>query len=175
MYGPYDAVHSHTLFHCGLASLAALLAGVKIRVSHAHTTLDNSRGYLRKIYMKLMRVMINLFSSNLLACSKEAGSYLFGEKNLRGKKYSYFPNVIDYSNFLKEASAEVKKFKVEEGLGNNVVIGHIGRFIEAKNHYFLLEVLKCLLKNDPTVNLLLVGDGDLRQEIEDAAKIGWDS
>src|SRR5690625_862322 len=27
-YGPYDVVHAHTLFHCGIANLAARLAGV---------------------------------------------------------------------------------------------------------------------------------------------------
>jgi glycosyltransferase involved in cell wall biosynthesis len=168
--GPYDAVHSHTLFHCGLVNIAALLAGVKIRVSHAHTTLDDSHSYTRKIYIKLMRWMITTFSTNLLACSNEAGKYLFEDKSIKKSSYSYFPNVIDYSTFLTEASAEVKKFKVEEGLGNSLIIGHIGRFIEAKNHTLLLEVMKIVLKKDPTIKLLLVGDGNLRKEIEEAGK-----
>jgi glycosyltransferase involved in cell wall biosynthesis len=169
-YGPYHAVHSHTLFHCGIASIAALLAGVEVRISHAHTTLDNSSSVIRKFYIKLMRFIINNFSTNLLACSKGAGSYLFGEKSIIKKKYSYFPNVVDYSEFLQIPNIEVEEFKVIEGLGNGLTIGHIGRFMEAKNHTFLLDILKYVIKKNPTIKLLLVGDGDLREQIEEKAK-----
>lgn len=169
-YGPYHAVHSHTLFHCGIASIAALLAGVKVRVSHAHTTLDNSSSIIRKFYIKLMRFIINNFSTNLLACSKGAGSYLFGEKSIINKKYSYFPNVINYTEFLQFHNKEVEEFKVKEGLNKGFTIGHIGRFMEAKNHTFLLEILKHVIKRDSNIKLLLVGDGDLRGHIEEKAK-----
>lgn len=50
-YGPYDVVHAHTMFHCGIVMLAAFLAGVKIRIAHAHTTADKNDSYLRKMYM----------------------------------------------------------------------------------------------------------------------------
>ncbi|MRH42696.1 glycosyltransferase [Aquibacillus halophilus] len=169
-YGPYDVVHSHTLFHCGIANLAALLAGVKIRIAHAHTTLDNNNGLVRKLYINTMRLMISTFSTSLLACSNGAGSYLFGDSKLSSDKYAYFPNIIDFSKFLQIQKTEVKKFKLEQGLGNSIVIGHIGRFIEAKNHRFLLEVMKDVLKKAPTSKLLLVGDGDLRKDIEELSK-----
>ncbi|PAV31549.1 capsular biosynthesis protein [Virgibacillus profundi] len=169
-YGPYHAVHSHTLFHSGIANTAALLAGVKIRIAHAHTTLDNSDSFTRKAYIRFMRLIINSFSTDLLACSNGAGSYLFGEKALNRINYSYFPNAIDYEQFLQTPGTDVKSFKVEEGLGNNIVIGHVGRFIEAKNHSFLLEIMKSMIKKDASVKLLLVGDGDLRKQIEEKAK-----
>ncbi|OKL36557.1 glycosyltransferase family 1 protein [Domibacillus mangrovi] len=168
--GPYDVVHSHTLFHCGIANIAALLAGVKVRISHAHTTLDNSEHYTRKLYIQLMRCMINTFSTNLLACSNGAGRYLFGEKSVAKINYSFFPNAIDYSKFLKKPRKEVMEFKVEKEFGSSLVIGHIGRFIEAKNHLFLLAILKRMLKKDSTIKLLLVGNGDLKVEIEEVAK-----
>ncbi len=169
-FGPYEAVHSHTLFHCGVSSFAAWLAGVKIRVSHAHTTFDNSESLLRKVYIGSMRTLINTFSTQLLACSKEAGQYLFGRKAIQKDEYSYFPNVIEYSKFLNERQSQVKKFKVEEGLGKSIVIGHIGRFIPAKNHDFLLDVMKSLLERDSTIKLLLVGDGDLKSHIKKRIK-----
>ncbi|MGX2961385.1 glycosyltransferase family 1 protein [Peribacillus sp. JNUCC 23] len=169
-YGPYDVVHSHTLFHCGIAAIAAKLAGVKVRISHAHTTLDRSDSLIRKTYMQSMKTIINTFSTNLLACSNEAGSYLFGQQGMNKPKYSYFPNLIDYSKFLKEPRNEMNKFKAEEGLENSVVIGHIGRFMEAKNHWFLLDIMKSMIKKDNRVKLLLVGDGVLRSQIEEEAK-----
>ncbi|MGP4106343.1 glycosyltransferase family 1 protein [Virgibacillus sp. L01] len=169
-YGPYDAVHAHTLFHCGIAVIAAYLAGVKIRISHAHTTMDSSNSLTRKVYITAMQFTINRFSTNLLACSSGAGTYLFGNKGLAKSKYSYFPNAIEYLRFLVNPQKKVTTFKVKEGLGKSIVIGHIGRFIEAKNHMFIVEIMKHVIKRDPTIKLLLVGDGDLRQQIEEKAE-----
>ncbi|SEP67105.1 glycosyltransferase EpsF [Virgibacillus subterraneus] len=169
-YGPYDAVHAHTLFHCGIAAIAAYLAGVKIRISHAHTTMDSSSRFMRKAYIKVMRFIINHFSTNLLACSEGAGKYLFGNKGLAKSKYSYFPNTIEYLTFLVNPQKKVTELKVKEGLGKSIVIGHIGRFIEAKNHEFILEIMKCLINRDPAIKLLLVGDGNLRRQIEEKAE-----
>ncbi|MGG4167727.1 glycosyltransferase family 1 protein [Rossellomorea vietnamensis] len=164
--GPYEAVHSHTLFHCGIASTAAYLAGVKIRISHAHTTLDKADNWIRKVYIASMRRMIDTFSTHLLACSKEAGEYLFGGEAVHRSNYSYFPNVIEFEKLLTSPQSLVSQFKIEEGLGKSIVIGHIGRFIPAKNHDFLLDVMKSLIKRNPNYKLLLVGEGDLKNHIE---------
>ncbi|WP_335424345.1 glycosyltransferase family 1 protein [Bacillus sp. JJ1566] len=169
--GPYDAVHSHTLFHCGTANIAAKLAGIKIRIAHAHTTLDHSNSVIRKFYIKVMRNIILNFSTHYLACSNQAGRYLFGEMVLRKPNYTFFPNLIDYKNFIEIDTDKVEQFKKEAGLEGSKIVGHIGRFIEPKNHKFLLDVLKNLIKRDSKIKLLLVGDGDLRQEIEEQAKI----
>ncbi|SFD17380.1 glycosyltransferase family 1 protein [Bacillus sp. UNCCL81] len=169
-YGPYDVVHAHALFNCGIANLAAQLAGVKIRISHAHTTLDTNQSLIRTIYKGIMRKLINVTSTKLLACSNGAGRYLFGEKELVKTKYSYYPNVIDYTKFLEPPLKEVKKFKEEADLENSFVIGHIGRFMDAKNHLFLIEIMKNILKKQKNITLLLVGDGELRVGIEEEVK-----
>lgn len=169
-YGPYDVVHAHTLFHCGTALVAAKIAGVPVRIAHAHTTEDNENSLLRKIYLQTMREVINKFSTNLLACSSNAGSYLFGEKGLSGWKYAYFPNLIEYKKFMDYSRDDVFAFKKDAGLTNQLVIGHVGRFIEPKNHRFLLEILKVVKQKQENCKLLLVGDGDLRKKIEESAK-----
>jgi glycosyltransferase involved in cell wall biosynthesis len=169
--GPYEAIHSHTFFNCGLASFAAKLAGVKVRISHAHTTFSKKDSLKRKLYNYTMKVLINIFSTHLLACSKEAGKYLFGRESLTKSKYMYFPNLIDYSIFMDQHTEQVARFKNEEQLGKSIIIGHIGRFIKAKNHNFLLNVVEELKDRNPTIKLLLVGDGDLRAQIEEEAII----
>lgn len=168
-HGPYRAVHSHTLFHCGIVNAAAKLAGVKVRISHAHTTLDKSDTFIRKLYINTMRYVINTFSTDLLACSSAAGRYLFGEKHDR-RPVTFFPNLIDYQKFLEIQKKQVDKFKFEQDLEDSIVVGHIGRFIEAKNHRFLLNIIQNAAKKEKKVKLLLVGDGDLRGEIEALAR-----
>lgn len=164
-YGPYEVVHAHTLFHSGIASLAARLAGIKIRISHAHTTMDLSGTFSRRMYIRCMRMFINLFSTHLLACSRSAGAFLFGDKALEKSNYLYFPNVIEYKKFLHVPLRDIVNFKRTEGIENQLVIGHIGTFNKAKNHAFLIDVVENIAR-DHSTKLVLVGDGELRAGIE---------
>ena len=168
--GPYDVVHAHTLFNSGIAMLAAKKCGIKNRIAHAHTTLDNSSSIARKIYINGMRFLINKYSTKTLACSREAGKYLFGEKEINKSKYSYFPNLINYEELLHKPEREVVKFKEEYNLNDGIVIGHIGTLKESKNHKFLLEIAKYMTEQNIDVKLLLVGEGSLRKELEDLAR-----
>lgn len=168
--GPYEAVHAHTLFNSGIAMLAAKKCGIKNRIAHAHTTLDNSSSIARKIYINGMRFLINKYSTKTLACSREAGKYLFGEKEINKSKYSYFPNLINYEELLHKPENEVIKFKEEYNLNDGIVIGHIGTLKESKNHKFLIEIAKYMTEQNIDVKLILVGEGSLRKELEDLTR-----
>lgn len=58
----------------------------------------------------------------------------------------------------------------ENHIENNFVIGNVARMIEMKNHLFLLEVLKEILKIQPNAKLLLVGDGPYKGEVQKKAE-----
>lgn len=168
--GPYEVVHAHTLFNSGIAMLAAKKCGIKTRISHAHTTLDNNSSIVRKIYINGMRLLINKYSTKALACSREAGKYLFGEKEINKSKYSYFPNLINYEELLHNPENEVIKFKEEYNLNDGIVIGHIGTLKESKNHKFLIEIAKYMTEQNIDVKLILVGEGSLRKELENLTR-----
>ncbi|SDN21957.1 glycosyltransferase family 1 protein [Alkalicoccus daliensis] len=157
----YHAVHAHTLFHSGVVMAAAKAAGVKIRISHAHTTKDDNFTLKRKLYILMMRKFINQYSSFFLTCSKEAGVFLYGHTNAE-----WLPNIIQTEKFLAKESAEVMKFKKDNGLQNKLVIGHVGRLMEAKNHEFLLDLLIEMRTEKLEAVLLLVGEGHLRKQLE---------
>ena len=157
------------MFNCGLAMIAAYLARVKVRVSHAHTTADEGIGFIRKVYIILMRTFINLFSTDFLACSNSAGKYLFGSKITSNKRYKIFPNYIDYDSFINCNN----KTSIREELGienDDIVLCHIGRFINAKNHEFLIEIASKMIKKNNKVKLILVGDGNLKDNIQNKVK-----
>ncbi|MGG7078776.1 glycosyltransferase family 1 protein [Clostridium sardiniense] len=167
--GPYDAVHAHTLFNCGVAMIAAKVSGVNIRVSHAHTNLDSSSNIIKKIYMWCMRKTINLFSTDCIACSESAGKYLFGEDIFSSEKYRLLPNYVDYKKYLNCHDTD----GIREELGikhDDIVIGHVGRFVDAKNHKFLIEIIDEMIKVNKRVKAILVGDGELKEKIENYAK-----
>lgn len=167
--GPYDVVHTHMLFNCGVAMIAAYLSGVKVRVSHAHTTSDESSSFIRKIYISLMRFFIKIFSTDFLACSNSAGKYLFGNRIINDKRYKVLPNYIDYEKFIN--NYDKTNFREELEIKNDdIVICHIGRFISAKNHEFLINMAKEMIEKNNKVKLVLVGDGDLKNYIENKVK-----
>ena len=161
---PYDAVHTHMMFNCGVAMIAAYLEEIKVRVSHAHTTADISSSLLRKFYVFVMRILIRIFSTDFLACSNSAGKYLFGNNILKNKKYRILPNYIDYEKFINYNS----KTSLREELRLNkedLLICHIGRFITAKNHKFLIDITKEMVLLNNNIKLILVGIGDEEENI----------
>jgi len=77
------------------------------------------------------------------------------------------PNAVDTKKFAY--NEEIRR-QMRESLGINddaIVCGHVGRLHPAKNHIFLLEVFRDFLKVQSNAILLLVGDGELRAEIEE--------
>lgn len=162
--GTYDAIHAHTLFNCGIAMIAAKRCGINVRVSHAHTNLDNNVSFLRKIYIASMREIIKLFSTDYLACSDDAGKYLFGQGIIKNKNYIKLPNYIDYLRFLNCKESNIRKdLGIDE---SDIVIGHIGTFKSSKNHSFLIETVNNMIKENDKVRCILVGDGELRSEMK---------
>ena len=79
-------------------------------------------------------------------------------------------NGTDLSRF--EDSEKLKQIvRREEGISQNAfVVGHIGRFVDVKNHSFLIDIFEQMLKIKPDSILLLVGDGPLKNKIEEKVK-----
>ena len=50
------------------------------------------------------------------------------------------------------------------------MIGHVGRFVEAKNHKFIIDCFEQINTNYSNVKLVLVGTGDLFNDIRDYVK-----
>ncbi|NPC94241.1 glycosyltransferase family 1 protein [Bacillus sp. WMMC1349] len=170
--GPFSAVHAHTDFQTGFAALAAKLAGVPVRICHSHNTAwkPNPR-FLDTIQLHVFRRLILAYSTTLCACGEEAGRFLFGKKKMNENGVHLLQNGIDLQRF-KEANDCIKtdikkKFAIQE---DSLIIGHVGRFFEQKNHTFLLELAACLKKTGRSFQLVFAGDGPLRQQIEEKAR-----
>ena len=101
--GKFDVVHSHSLFFSGLNLFIAFLAGVPIRIAHAHSTNNkNKLTLIRRIYENSMRFFINIFSTDMIAVSKEAAIYVFGKKSINSPILKIIPNGINYEIFNPE-------------------------------------------------------------------------
>lgn len=163
--GPYDVVHSHMNFHGGIVALVAKFAGVKKVICHAHNTSDEYLTLKRKVEQSLLVILIHLFANRKVACSIEAGRYIFKNDN-----FSLIKNAIDETEFYPaddELQKKLYDFKLKNNLENKLIIGHIGRFSIQKNHKFILNLAEDLYKNHQEFLIILIGSGPLESEIKE--------
>jgi glycosyltransferase involved in cell wall biosynthesis len=165
---PYDVIHSHVHTYSGIILCIAAVAGVPHRLAHSHmdtSVFPEYRGGLwRTFYVILMRGLINRCRTAGLACSRQAARDLFGEGwEKQGVNLLYCG--IDLSLFEREVDREA--VRRELGIpGEAFVIGHVGRFVEQKNHQFIVKIATEVIKQEPAAMFLLIGDGELRPAIE---------
>ena len=154
----YKIVHVHQDCLSSVALKCAKECGIPVRIAHSHNSnQDKNIKYLIKLFY--MR-KIPYYTTNYFSCGKEAGDWMF-----RGKSYQILHNAID-SDSYKYNPIIANKIKSELGLENKLVLGHVGRFRAQKNHAFLIDVFHEVKKIEPNSALLLVGDGELQEEIQ---------
>jgi len=167
-YGPFIAVHAHTLFHSGIVMCAAFLAGVGKRICHSHNTSDvGADKLLRKMYFNIMKTMIKIFATHMIACGRDAGAYLFGKRAVESGEVVVFPNAIDLKKYEILTYDDALRLRQSLGLPEEAtIIGHVGRFAEQKNHKFFIPLMEYVKVNSLNICLVLVGDGELRSSIQ---------
>lgn len=167
--GPYDIVHSHTLFNSGFVMKIAAKNGVKCRVTQSHSTQNKVKGsFILKIYEKVMRYLIIKYSTHFAACGMAAGNYLFGEKLFRGEGI-IIKNGIDAEKYKFNCDIR-RKIRKDLNISDCFVIGYVGHLAAVKNLNFLIDVFNQIHMLNPFSVLLLVGDGDERIKLEDKIK-----
>lgn len=166
--GPYDIVHSHVHHFSGYVLWLAKQAGVPIRIAHSHSgtsEVDAHVSFLRRIYLNLMKGAISRYATTGLAASCLAGPSLFGQDWSKDPRWRVLYCGVDLTPFKTPVDGLV--LRRELGIPDDAfVMGHVGRFIEVKNHLFLLEIAAAVVQKEPLTRLLLVGDGSLRPVIE---------
>ena len=101
-----------------------------------------------------------------IACSDYAAKFLFPDRFLASDSCKVISNAVDCDRFRFNPSDRLalrRDFGVEDGL----LIGHVGRFAEQKNHAFLIDVMREIANMDNHSKLLLLGSGSLEAQIKD--------
>ena len=166
--GNYQIVHSNMNALSVFPLFAAYLAGVPVRILHNHST-DTKAEPLRTFVKHLLRPFARLFANKYWACSKLAGEWMYGKQAVADGKVTIINNAIDLKQFAFD-EAKRDKLRKELGLQDCFVIGHVGRFMKQKNHDFLVDIFAEVVKKQDNAKLLLIGDGPLREQIENKVK-----
>ena len=160
----YKIVHSHITTLNVFPLRIAKKCGVPIRIAHSHST-TNKKEWKKNIIKQLLRPFSRVYANNYMCCSELAGRWLFGNKCYDSGKVYLLNNAIDLEKFTYNEKIKNEKRK-ELGIDEDtIVIGHIGRFTQAKNHVFLIDIFNEIHKQKKNSILLLVGQGALENKI----------
>ena len=152
----YRVVHVHgNSCTMALDLLGAFLGGAKGRIAHCHNTAC--------VYDKLSRLLklpFRLLVTHRAACGKAAGEWLYGRRD-----FTVLPVSVNAPAFAFDPAAR-EEVRRELGLEGKIAVGCAAGLTQVKNHAALL---RAFVRLPEEYALVLMGDGPLRQKLEDLA------
>ena len=114
-------------------------------------------------------MFIKNYCTDMFMCSDPAGEWSFGKKAVREGKVKYINGIIETEKFRYNEDVR-REMREELGIGDRIAIGHVGRFMQQKNHKFLLKIFAEIHRKNPNTVLILCGNGRLEDDIRRQAK-----
>lgn len=156
----FDIVHIHQTDYKRMVDLGiAKLCGVKKRIMHAH-----GNGKKRTLFHNILRNGFDHVATGFCACSREAAQFLYSDSCIRNNRYVIIKNGIVVEKFIFNGKSRLEMRK-RLGIEDNIVIGHVGRFTKAKNHFFMIDIFRILANKNIKYRFILVGEGELKENI----------
>ena len=169
--GRYEIVHTHSSKAGVIGRLAARLERVPIIVHSVHgwSFHDFMSPLTRQVYIWLERWLAT-FSSALIVVTRQ--DELKGRSARIGQpgQYHLVRSAIPLDGFSLadfDRAAVRRELQIPEEV---FVVGNVGRFSAQKNPLDWIKVCGMVAQASPEARFLLVGDGPLRQEVEEAAE-----
>lgn len=139
-------------------------AGAQRLALRSSNASDGQAG-LGMLLQRALRRPLTSVANVKIAPSDLAAEYTFGPMAMRKGEVHYLRNALDLDAYAFSAE---KRTAIRAELSidaDALVVGHVGRFAPQKNHGFLIEVFTELLKSRPDARLVLVGKGELEDEV----------
>ncbi|KAB8287248.1 glycosyl transferase family 1 [Bifidobacterium ramosum] len=156
----YDIVHCQMPNSAFCVLRDAKKAGIKHRVLHSHLN-NSSDKFLHRVRNMPLNAIGKLYATDRLACSEDAGRFLFGNK-----PFTVIRNGIPIEQFAYNPDRS-NRLRAELGIGlDDPVIGCVGRMVKQKNYPFAVKVFAQFLNRRPDAKLVFIGDGTDRAELE---------
>jgi len=159
--GKIDIVHTHGINPFFYATIGAKLARtpLTIQTDHARGTFPVSK---KEMFSEMI---LSWFVDRLIAVSEGVKSDLVKYEHINPRKIQVIYNGIDGSQY--RVNIDKKKKRKEMGIrDDHNVIGIGVRLSRQKGIQVLIEAFNHVIKSIPNTILLLIGDGEMRDELE---------
>lgn len=150
---------AHTfLFHANvLGRIVAQWAGIKIVVSGVRVAERKSRWHL------WLDRLTQGWVDRYVCVSQAVADFSAAEGGISPRKLVVIPNAIDLGRYPAQQPADLTKLGVQVG---QRVVTFVGRLEPQKGVQWLIATARPWLETLPACDLLLVGEGSLRQNLE---------
>ena len=166
-HSEYMLIHGHVRSTAAIYLRIAKKFGLTT-IAHSHST--KSRGnVIEQLVKAILQRNIRYIADRLLACSQDAGNWLFGSHAISTNKFDIAKNAINTDEFKYDETVRIE-IRQQLKLQEKFVLGHVGNFTYAKNHEFLIEVFEMVHKKNINSVLILVGNGELEDNIINKVK-----
>lgn len=147
----FDIIHAHTRTTQVLGALLSRSLGIPY-ISTCH-------GFFKK---RILRRIFPCWGSMVIAISQQVKEHLVKDFRVDEKKIAVVNNGVDIEKFMvKNLGFRVQR-KKELGLTDGPVIGIVARLSDVKGHNYLILAMKEVLKKVPQAQLLIVGEGKIK-------------
>ncbi|MFB5282765.1 glycosyltransferase [Peribacillus sp. Hz7] len=153
----YDIVHCHQNFSNFSTLFLARMNQVPVCISHAHGCKE-IKSIKEKTKNYTLRLLNKSCANYFFSCGIEAGKWLHGQNWSPSEKNILMNNAIDVNKFSYDLGVRKnyrKKFNIED----KIVLLHVGRFSDEKNHLFMVDIIEQLSKQNEKCILLFAGNG----------------
>lgn len=156
----YVAVHGHIQENSGFAFYYAKKNKIERRIATSH--IAHVKVDYKYIFRLFAKSLFNNTITKRIACGVLAGQYLYGKKN-----FQIFTNAIETAKYSFDQDKRNNLRKTLNIYENDIIVGHVGRFFEQKNHKFIIDIFYKFKQTHSNSKLVLIGEGVLRSQIED--------
>ena len=165
-HSEYKIVHYHVSSLTDIMPLQiAKRKNIPVRIVHSHNT-SQGGSFIHRYIHRINKLFIKRYATDFYACSDLAAKWMYNRRQYEKRDFVIINNGIDLKCFHFYPVVRLRLRKEFGFDDNQLVIGNVGRFHIQKNHIFLLEIFVEILKIRSDAYLCLVGDGELRNQIE---------
>jgi glycosyltransferase involved in cell wall biosynthesis len=160
-----DVLHLHGYRASNFGRIAALAMKIPTIV-HCH---DNNPNY--PLYQGIADLILTHFTDKVIAVSEFAKESAIKKRKFSESKVIVMHNAIPLKKFHELDADQIEKEKIRLGIYSDYkVIGTVTRLREEKGNKYLIEAAAEVLKVFPKTIFLIVGDGPLREDLQNFCK-----
>lgn len=156
-----DILHAHDFYSGVLGCAAARLSGVRAIASQRHLKLSDRRAH------EIIQRLIHRMAHKVLVNSDAIRQQVLSGSGAQAEKIVVIKNGLLVSDLTSDARLVRDRLLNELKLNQeSFLIGLVARLEEVKGHSYFIEAAARVVSKHPQAHFVLVGDGELRQAIE---------
>ncbi|HFI0832739.1 TPA: glycosyltransferase family 4 protein [Streptococcus suis] len=154
-----DIVYLHSTFAGVVGRIASIGLPTKVVYNPHGWSFKMDNSYLKKLIFKLIEFSLSFLTDKFILIS-ESEYTLANHISFNKSKFSLINNGVEVST--RDSRNEVEEIFPNE----DFIIGMVGRLSPPKEYFFFIDFAKKILQIRNDTNFIIVGDGELRSEIE---------